>query len=489
MWVTQQTVPTPLELQNAINYVSRRLRIDRYRSRTDVTPEHINRAFCWEKLQPIKDGLLQERSPHYINYRTRVIKRGVSVDEAKSEARTYIENHNNVSHINILTFNTGVSQANSDAVKEMIEADENYTELTDLRAMLVSAPTHKIHIYYFKREYETDPARHNFIILNNLDTPTVVFKIGTAIMLTLNPFEEQTQQFAEAWLTGDGNKICEAVAAYYKEYNDHKAEREREQALETLENNMIASREDEFRRRIEEVQQSIDNCYANIQNYMGTLRDIKGEYLLYKLEDQSSKVEELKTFLRSCGNKISYISCSNNALYMIYNTEMLFFDENLIKPYFNSHRENTITRANSAIQQLMKDIFIDKKYTLQITTGAKFDLYNNRVCWYDPTNIYNTRQLQGIPNPHHRYYDCWGDNEPYIRRALADKDYITAIGTTFAAMSGINLADTAVIDKFVHSELDTFQEVACLKNNETNEIISIQEYKRRYENAHNETNE
>ena len=487
MWLTQQTVQTPPELQNAISYAGRRIRIDRYRSRTDVTPEYIIKAFAWAYLQPIKNELLQERPNFYINYKTRVIKRGISPDEAKTEVRSALNAYTNVSRVNILTFNTGVSQANSDAVKEMLEADEDYTELTDLRAMLVSAPTHKINIYYYK--YESEEARHNFIILNNLDTPTVILKISTAIMLTLNPLEEQTQQFAEAWITGDGNKVCEVVTAYYKDYNDHKAERERERALETLENNMVASREDEFRRRIEETQASIENYYAGIQAQMETLRSIKGEYLLYKLEDQNSKVEELKTFLRSCGNKIQYITCERNALYIIYNTELLYFDENLIRPYFNSTRENTVTRANTTVQQLLKDIFINKKYTLQITTGARFDLYNNRVNWYDPTNIYNLNQLKGIPNPHHRYYDCWGDNEPNIRRAIADKDYITAIGTTFAAMSGINLSDAAVLDKFVHSELDTFRAIECLKNNETGEVISIEEYRRRYENAHNETNE
>lgn len=99
--------------------------------------------------------------------------------------------------------------------------------------------------------------------------------------------------------------------------------------------------------------------------------------------------------------------------------------------------------------------------------------------------------LKGIPNPHHKYYNCWGDNQSNIVRALVDKDYITAITTAFAATSGLNISDTAVMEKFVNDELPyRYSDTPCLKNTATGELITINTYKRRFEdNASNETNE
>ena len=167
----------------------------------------------------------------------------------------------------------------------------------------------------------------------------------------------------------------------------------------------------------------------------------------------------------------------------------MYFEETLLDPYFSSTRSNVVNEAPEWKQQLMKDLFKEKKYTLRIESTIWMNISRGNFQYFTITNLVPMEALWGIPNPHHRYYNCWGDNQPNIHRAIQNTDYLTALATAFAAMSGINLSDTAVMQKFITEELYEFHNVPCLENAETGEVITIDEYERRFNNASDATNE
>lgn len=482
-WLTPPTTNMPEELANATGLSRRRTRINRYRSRTDVTEDMISTAFAWMRLPKLADNELTAPNANYMQYITRSVQRGISVEDAKDNAARIISDAvNNGYATTVLTFNTATAATPAEAIKTMLdEASDLYTEL-NVRTMLVSSPNHKIHIY--KR---TNEERTLYVILNNIDSPAVVFKIAAAIMYEQNFFGEDTQKFAQTWLSGNPTEIFALIANHYKAYNDTKKEREFNAALSGLITSVDEAKKSTYNRKIRDIQDEIDNYYATIEDRIKTLNKIKGEYLLQLTTNTDERINDLKNYLSTCRDKISYIAVDGHYLTIIYRTELMYFEENLLQPYFNSNRDNIVNNAPDWMQQLLKDLFINKTYTLQIESGIYLDLHAKTFRYINPTSYIEYNCLCGIPNPHHKYYNCWGDNTPIIHKAMLESDYLTAILTAFAAMSGLSLSDTAVLDKFINNEFYEFDNTLCIKINETDEVITPEEYRRRFNNASNET--
>lgn len=55
--------------------------------------------------------------------------------------------------------------------------------------------------------------------------------------------------------------------------------------------------------------------------------------------------------------------------------------------------------------------------------------------------------LPGLPNPHHRFYNCWGENARHIASATREKDFANMLVQIKSAVSYINFEDSAVTDK------------------------------------------
>lgn len=497
-WVIPQTVPTPYELQHANSSNTRHLNINRYRSRTEVTDFHINAAYTWLRLPVVNDDNTAIMESEYKDknwrYTTQAIRRGVSPEQAVEESKALLEGmKGSYVPFHVVMFNTSTAAAATEAFKTYLDDSEEW-ESIDVSTIATIAPTHKVFMYKWKFIDEEDPIRNRtiFAILNNVDTPQVVFKLAAAIMLNINPFTERTTMFAEAYMTGNGDTICNLIINYYKAYRDNKEKMWRAEALENMSKAISVDRTSEFKRRMDNAQNEINNLYTQLQEKYRVLNAIKGEYLLYNLEDENSKGEELKRFFESCGNKVTYIKFTNKTLYIVYRTQLVYFESNLLQRYFDTPRNNCVNSSPDYIKQLLKDVFIEQKYNYLIESGVALNIETNTVAYRDPASLksISSTELLGLPNPHHAYYNCWGDNQPNIIRALENKDYITAITTAFAAMSGLNIADTAVIEKFVREEIPNYRGTQCLQDRVTGEVITIQEYQRRYEdNAANETNE
>lgn len=492
-WVTPSQRLIPNELATADSLSRRRMSIDRYRSRTEVTNEHINAAYAWLKLPVIRNTELIHHDYYdaFTIYRTIAVPRGVEAQDASISVRTAISDtiaRNKI--LNIITLNTGTAAAASNCIKEFFDNSDVWNEL-DIRTLVTSAPTHKVNMYkHITNDNNSGISydRTTYVILNNLDTPSVIFKIATAIMLDLNLFKDDTEKFANAWLSGNADTVYDTVTNYYAEYKRNKALLLRMEAIEKLSKSMGDNRENEFRDRIQRIEEELNMAMEHIKTYTQRMNEVKGEYLLYKLEDDTKKTEELKTFFKSIGDKLSHVSFRDNKLSIVYKTKLVYFEPDLLRRYLDSTRPNCVTNAASYIKQMLIDIFLERKYDLLIESGAVLYTRDNNITYMHPENTVETR-LGGIPNPHHKYYNCWGDNKPSIVNALINKDYITAISQTFAAMSGLNISDTAVMEKFIREELQQYSEVACLEDKNTGEVITISDYRRRFEDASDEANE
>lgn len=474
-WLSS-TTPAPAELVSAVNRAHRRIAIDRYRSRTNVTHDHIYTAYSWLTLSKIENDTIVEAQTN-ARYVTRALSRGVETEEALNTAREAIDAAIASNYLyTMLTFNTSTNAAATEALQTQLDADPDYLEL-NVRALVTTTPNHKVRIYK-----KVNGDRTLYVILNNLDTPAVVFKIATALLLNTNMFGEFTTTLAEGYLTGDGTKVHTAVTQYFAEYNNTRQERAIRDAINNMESMLTQNREREYTDKIARAQRELDDLYERITDYTKRLNDRKAEYLLYKLTDEDTRVAELKQFLNASKDKLSYLKYEAGYLTMVYNTPLLYYEPHSAQRYFDSTRENIMNSADPATQQLLKDIFINGSHTLMIQSGVTLNLTRPDVAFANPLSVLpvmSVRELNGMYNPHHYYYNCWGDNQSLIIRALTDHDYITAILQAFAAIAGINVTDTAVINKFVERELPEFKNTPCIRVNETQEIITFVEYSRR----------
>ena len=215
IWLSEPTIESPNEIRQAFNVCRRYSRINRYRSRTEVTDATIMTAFLWQYLPYLTGETMVCPDPTIWRYTTRAVRRGIAVEQAVTEAKDAIEHAKGVYEFKqILVFNTATAAAASEGIKNMLDASEEYTEL-DVRTMITSTPNHKIHVYRF-----TENDRKIYIVLNNLDTPGVIYKLSAAIMYTENHFGDATTQWAETWMSGNPDAIYAYATAYYKEYND-----------------------------------------------------------------------------------------------------------------------------------------------------------------------------------------------------------------------------------------------------------------------------
>lgn len=365
-WLTPVEALVPNQLLQAETALRRRVRLNRYRSRTEVTSEHIIAAFSWLKLPVLTDeGTLESSENGNVYYATFSVPRGVPDEQALRDAQDKITGVTaaRYSHA-FVTFNTASAASGSAAIKQWLDACPDYTELP-VRPMLTTTPNHKVHVYV---NNVTDDK--TFIILNNIDTPAFVFKLGAALLTIYQKFGNKTNEIAEKYLTGNGTEVCRVIHEYYAEYEAHAQERALLEALNTMTAAICENRERDLIKQIEDTQYEIDNLYNRISEYTERLNTHKANYLLFKLTDEDARVQELKTFLHNSYENITGLKAEHGTIQIAYKTPLVFFEPDALQRYFDSSRPNVVNEAPNWVQQLLKDIFINKTKQLLIETGA-----------------------------------------------------------------------------------------------------------------------
>lgn len=478
-------------IRNAYTLAYNRGSIDRYRSRTEVTEEDLWTAFSWLGLAHYKDGIKTPHSGRF-HYKQKAVQRGVTAEEAVNALKDLVTYTGDwgCSDMNILSINTATNAEGATALKTYIESEGTYEEL-NVRPMITVNTNHKIHIYRRIVNEDTPQYLRNYIVLNNQDTAEIVFKISAAILLTEAFFEEDTKPIADMYLAGNGKALNEYMDTKYKEYTATAKKRQKAEALELLADNISKTETEKFQKRISDAEENVAYTESKLQEAYHVLNKAKADCLLFITTNTNEAAAELKAFIESCVDTVTYIKTSTDGKYLdiVYRTPLMYYEAEKMQMYFNATRPNSVLRASEEIQQLLKDVFINQTHEILIESGVRFNLRDADVQYVDPVILENIEGTTvGIPNPHHKYYNCWGDNRSKIIRALENKRYTEAVLQAFAAMAGLNLTDTAVVDRMITEELNGYARTKYIKVKETNEVLTLEEYKERLANASSETN-
>lgn len=225
------------------------------------------------------------------------------------------------------------------------------------------------------------------------------------------------------------------------------------------------------------------NVDSYLTNYSRALKELERHNHMYqRMYDTDAESKIMNEFLDFITDKEKN-SCKLNKV-----GDKLRLD--IVTPLTNysvAEADNIIRRqiSDPALRQLMKDIFVEQKYTLYMSSSIYWDIM---ACYRGDNPVhserYSTMCATGMPNPHHYYYSCYGDNTPAVVKAMQHGQYIAAYLQLKASVGSFNWTDGPVASNFLSAiiEFDEHYVDAAdsIKDNETDKFYTLRELYNEY---------
>ena len=480
LWEQSPTLAMPTELGAAIRIAHRRTNLNVYRSRLNFDNEFIYTAFSWLWLPIITDNTVRDTNASF-RFTTQALTRGDATQATDEAYRTYTNICNIDDEYSLTIFNSVNNSQAAIMLTERFLQEERLQQL-NVRPVITLNVNHNIKMF-------TDNAGRYFVISNQY-THELMFKLSAVMLNAYTPFDEEYRSaLAQAYLSGAADNVINAIGNRYADIARLRQETRMVQAIENLTLSLDSGELQRIENSIRDEEEAIRRAYVQIDQMYTHLREFQAQYVLKLTEDVSAAEEQLKTFLMSSRNHFRYIEYDTRRkqLKFVYETALIYFDQSAYEIYARSTRPNMVTNATPALRSLLDDIFVTHIIKIHFVSGVQLDMETGDIRYLDPYSTADT-VIDGLSNPHHRHFNCFGDNVPQLRQAVRNKDYVSAILQAESAIAGINIADATVFRKFVEDDLTYFTTIPCLEVAATGERITIEEYTRRYDNAPDQTN-
>ena len=481
LWEQSPTLAMPAELDAAIRTAHRRTNLNVYRSRLNFDNEFIYTAFSWLWLPIITDNTVRDTHASFRGT-TQALTRGDAA-QATDEAYRVYTNICNIDGYSLTIFNSVNNSQAATMLTERFIQEERLQQL-NVRPVITLNVNHSIKMF-------TDNTGRYFVISNQY-THELMFKLSAVMLNAYTPFDEEYRSaLAQAYLSGAADNVINAIGNRYADIARLRQETRMVQAIENLTLNLDAGELQRIEDNIRNKEEAIRQAYAQIDQMYTQLREFQAQYLLKLTEDASAAEEQLKTFLMSSRNHFRYIeyNARRKQLNFVYETALIYFDQDAYDIYAHSTRPNMVTNAAPALRSLLDDIFVTHMIKLHFVSGVQLNMETGDIRYLDPYSIPDTDiDVDGLSNPHHKHFNCFGDNAPQLRQAIRNKDYVSAILQAESAIAGINIADATVFRRFIEDDLTYNTAIPCLEVAATGERMTIEEYIRRYNNAPDQTN-
>ena len=479
LWEQSPTLAMPAELNTAMSIAHRRTNLNVYRSRLNFDNEFIYTAFSWLWLPIITDNTVRDTNAAF-RFTTHALTRGDAA-QATDEAYRVYTNICNIDGYSLTIFNSVNNSQAATMFTERLLREERLQQL-NVRPVITLNVNHSIKMF-------TDNAGRYFVISNQY-THELMFKLSAVMLNAYTPFDEEYRSaLAQAYLSGAADNVINAIGNRYADIARLRQETRMVQAIENLTLNLDSGELQRIEDSIRDEEVAIRQEYARIDQMYTRLKELQAQYVLKLTEDASAAEEQLKTFLMSSRNHFRYIEyhARRKLLNFVYETALIYFDQNAYDIYARSTRPNMVTNAIPAIKSLLDDIFVTRMIKMHFVSGVQLNMETGDIQYLDPYATPDT-VVDGLSNPHHKHFNCFGDNVSPLRQAVRNKDYVSAILQAESAIAGINIADATVFRKFVEEDLTHAIDIPCLEVAATGERMTIDEYIRRYNDAPNQTN-
>lgn len=291
----------------------------------------------------------------------------------------------------------------------------------------------------------------------------LIFKAYKAIMTSIAApkiFEEGQ----------DINEYLEFYKSYYEDVGEFLIKEKKARDIKEVCDQLKEKRRVSITNKISRIERYILELEDKIRMFATQLREERKNILYFDANYENT--DDFCMLIKEAPNLRS-VTLDGNRLAVEIVQPLLYWEDAWFE---DNTRGITFENCPEWKQELLVEIFRNKTISVMIQQRVVLNADDGHINFSD-VDEYN----EGIPNPHHKYHNCWGDNESLISRALIEGDYATALNQTIAATASFNLSDGTVWGNFVRDELTDFADVKCLTIVETGEVISIKEYKDRKE--------
>lgn len=137
--------------------------------------------------------------------------------------------------------------------------------------------------------------------------------------------------------------------------------------------------------------------------------------------------------------------------------------------------KRTARIAKPAMQVVLREIFLEEKYTLLLKAQVYYDMQRCEVkANKTPDNVlYKT---PGLLNPHLTNFNCFGTNKSLIEHGLIQGQPEVALNCTMAACSNLNFLDGTVMNRFAENlETKSEWQTPCLLKENDEKIYTLRE--------------
>lgn len=475
----------PSEIQNntvqqAFNRCRGRSRMSMYRTRNPIEVSDVLYPFSFLF---VPGGRSDDDQRKYFGFKTIATPRNKGAEDGVSELLSELESM--TYDLNIVVINTINNKEVGDAFYEYLK-QTGATLLEQYTMVLTQSPYHRTQLVYDTETYTDGRVLNTYYLFTNKMNDIAIARLAGCICAHMDLFGESTRDIANALIQGKQTHYETIIASIAEALIN---ETFRAQLAETLTQAGTYGRQrivNRLQHQIDSKQNQVNSYLRTLQEYYDSIRELRERLL--GAQHTAGNEDEFSEFLIANVDNITYAKLVAGYLYMRYRTPLLYWDEDVFKILRESSNSNPLHTTATAKQQLIDDIFSTRKVVLWFDSSFRYSLvspgFERRILENEFNDVPTAK---GLPNPHHYYFNCWGDNEPRIIAAQDKGDNIIALAQIFAAIAGINLSDNIVLDKFIRNMWSDFKHVKCLELKETNEFISIEEYYARYREAQTTT--
>lgn len=483
-------------LTEARNRLSSKVKYEMYRSRRTPSTITLVNAFSWLSMPILK----QEYPAAFrtVGFSSYAIEKGIEVTDrhVQIETNRILESVDTTNSLRIHVVNTVTNKELGDACIEHL-GNNGWTLLGQHRAYLTLTPYHRVELL----KHIANSGAIEYILFSNRIDDEVWVRLSGIMLHDMNPLKD-------ALVTNDlihalGMDAADRYASIFEQACEKELGDKMQNAYNTLAEEVDTYAKSALINATQHRVTRFEREEADrLERYIVVVKQLREER--DKLIGIRARAEAvgLSDFLKSCKNNITYFAMQDSRLYVVYKTPLLYWDEDMFSTLRNARNNNVIANPRrDDLNFMIKKVFEDKTHTLWMEEAFYIYLsgednnprYIDRGDVPNPRTELRVRPYVGIENPHHKEFNCWGDNLSSIRAAIANADFTIALAQIFAAIAGINFSDSVVMDKLFKSMLlreDRIYRRNCIQDNQTKEFMTIAElYNRREQYETNEINE
>lgn len=340
---------------------------------------------------------------------------------------------------------TGQIQYTFEQVIPQLTKEYNFTEQLNVSLYLKETPKHRVRVYSNEQHivvFTNKPIFDSF----ESDYTTLVRKLYAAIPLIMKWNTKTISSKLLKSLGAEDHTVYWEMLCNFVEQNDFLKNLKYAPIYELFDNisfmraaplkQKLSAKESDIR----SYESALEKYYRERAQLLGELAQIENEKSAYDKDAVRLLVD--KNVIH--GLRTDQLTNGSGRLFFLCSAQLTAYDKRAAKNYING----SCFEKDSILQKFYQHVFLDEELMLQFSEEVIFDFTNKTIL---AGHGYASRLIDfntAIPNPHHWYFNCWGNYKTQLLRMLADCNLEGAFYTVKNAIGSLNFTDGAVLGRF-----------------------------------------